>query len=139
MTHHPDTLTVLRLICVSGIVTTRDIEDALPDVPNAAKHVVTLVNGQLINSEYIPSKAALHSIAEKGRRLLRKIDGAPMGEIAAPRTGIPTERYTGEKPIHTRPGSMAAYELPSLWNGERTERKRPIIVGARVEPVGVRG
>jgi hypothetical protein len=53
--------------------------------------------------------------------------------VAQPRDGIPTGRYMGEKPAPIREGAMEAYGLPTLSNGERIERKRPFIIGARAE------
>lgn len=41
--------------------------------------------------------------------------------------------YTGEKPLPLRPGAMDAYECPSLWQGERIERRRPMLIGAQPE------
>jgi hypothetical protein len=41
--------------------------------------------------------------------------------------------YRGEKPLPLRPGAMDAYELPSLQNGERIERRRPMLIAASVE------
>jgi hypothetical protein len=55
------------------------------------------------------------------------------GNYAQPRDGIPSGRYTGEKPAPIREGAMEAYGLPTLSNGERIERKRPFIIGARAE------
>jgi hypothetical protein len=66
-------------------------------------------------------------------------DSRKLGNVAQPRNGIPTGRYTGEKPIYTRPGSDDFLKLPSRRGDSTVEWERPFIISGRVEPVGVRG
>ncbi len=51
----------------------------------------------------------------------------------------PAPGYTGEKATHYRPAGDTAFTLPSVENGKHVERKRPLIVAARVEAVGGHG
>ncbi len=52
---------------------------------------------------------------------------------AAPRTRMGSGTYSGAElqPYTGRPGAMDAYALPSLSNGQRVERRAPIIMGAQ--------
>jgi hypothetical protein len=75
-----------------------------------------------------------YSITERGRKALSKLD-AGSGEVAAARCAVSTAIYTGERATPMRAGAGDAFELPSLHEGERIERKRPMIIGAAVEPV----
>ncbi len=51
----------------------------------------------------------------------------------APRTRIGEGTYTGAElqPRCARPGAMDAYALPSLNNGQRVERRAPMLIGAQ--------
>ena len=50
-----------------------------------------------------------------------------------PRTRMGSGTYSGAElqPYTGRPGAMDAYALPSLSNGQRVERRAPIIIGAQ--------
>lgn len=48
-----------------------------------------------------------------------------------------TEIYAGAelKPYTGRPGAMQAFSLPSVDNGQRIERKRPMLIGGKPDAV----
>lgn len=59
--------------------------------------------------------------------------------VNSPRS-VPTDVYVPPKDGPVRVGSMDAYALPHLVNGERVGRTRPAIVGSRpAQAVGVHG
>ena len=54
----------------------------------------------------------------------------PLPAVAVPESvARSTGNYTGEKPTYIAPERMRAFELPSLVNGQRTERVRPACIG----------
>ncbi len=59
--------------------------------------------------------------------------------VGAPRQSVSTARYAGERATPIREGAMRGYQLCSLENGIPVERKRPAIMSARVQAVGVHG
>lgn len=71
---------------------------------------------------------ALYTLTTYTDRPVQKRRATPVFE-----SRIPTATYTGEKPLPERPGSMKAYTLPSLENGNRVDRKKPILIGALPE------
>lgn len=50
-----------------------------------------------------------------------------------PRTRMGSGTYSGAElqPYTGRPGAMDAYALPSLSNGQRVERRAPMLIGAQ--------
>lgn len=43
--------------------------------------------------------------------------------------------YRGEKPAYIDPARLKFLELPTLVNGKREERKRPMLIGGKPEKV----
>lgn len=55
------------------------------------------------------------------------------GQKPAPRTAPSDDKYTGAelRAFAHRPGAMDAYALPSLHNGQRIQRRAPMLMGAQ--------
>lgn len=69
--------------------------------------------------------------------------GRPTPSVASERPPLEpraTHRYDGAdlKPYTGRPGAMDAFALPSIHNGQRVERRAPIIMGSTPTPKGTR-
>jgi hypothetical protein len=124
----PQTLSVLRTISVSGIVTSAELKSMLPHVQDMSGVISNLQTHHLINSEKIDNKPTLYSISGAGRRVLSRHD-KPQGNKPSPREPRKFEPYSGERPMAMRDGADDFLKIPSLGD---TERKRPIIIGGRV-------
>jgi hypothetical protein len=57
----------------------------------------------------------------------------PAAPVDASRYEAPEGSYNGAelRPFSGRPGAMRAYELPSLVDGQRVERRAPILIGRK--------
>lgn len=133
------TAAVLRAIQDLGPITMREL-DELPELvrrlsaTGAKSATQSLYTRKLIDAEKLHSRGTLYTISTKGRRTLSALDGlAPGVQVAAPRDSIGDGTYTGEPPFIGRPGAMRAFELPSIENGARVPRTRPVLMGAAKE------
>jgi hypothetical protein len=118
------------------------LRTATPEHPTTAQHIanvsgLSLATVRVHVSNCVNADLAynVNGVGQVGAAYAWGIRPDPRrgGNYAQPRDGIPSGRYTGEKPAPTRHGAMDAYGLPTLSNGERIERKRPFIIGARAE------
>jgi hypothetical protein len=87
-------------------------------------------------------RAALNNLSTENR--IHRFDPLPGGRLnryawgPAPATHTVTVRarpagtYEGHElhPFAGRPGALEAFTVPSLQNGERVERRRPVILGS---------
>ncbi len=78
-------------------------------------------------------KGRARNINPKRNGALYLWGAAALPELTAGLPRFMVGTYAGEKPIAIRPGSMEAYELPSMERGQSIERKRPLIVGGRYD------
>lgn len=136
--YHPDTIEALSKIAQCGDTTKADLAKLLGVSPEVAQGRINNLNTKgLIDSHRKASGCKPgYFITPFGKTLLQRMTksaAVPMGEIAGPRTHntMSGDTYRGDQSIPVRAGSMDAFGAPSLFNGERIERKRPTIMGVR--------
>jgi hypothetical protein len=105
---HP--ITAEQIATVSGI-----------DITVVRKHIDNCAANDIAHNVRTPQDAAYAAGPKPDRP--KAVDVAQ--QMPQPRQAWTHGTYTGEKPAAIRPGSMDAYGLPTLSNGERIERKRP--------------
>lgn len=103
---------ILRIVAENKGIKRREIADMLGIDPRA--HLRKMKEQKLIDSKH-STGADTYTLAPKGERLLKTLD-VGMGEIAAPRTHVSKDKYTGERWNIARPNSVpeAGYRRPML-------------------------
>lgn len=130
----PVTVAVLRQIAAFGPITIRDLDqlDELAGIlpASGAKAAVgSLTSHQLVDGEFIHSRATKFTISNAGRRALNALAHGPNdAPVAQPRSAIGEGTYSGEdlRPYTGRTGALTPYALPSIVNGSPVDRVRPI-------------
>lgn len=121
-------LSILRQL-VDGPKNVADIAAALGvDEKSASRRMGSLLQHKRVERDRSGGTTA-YAITRKGLVLVCPIHQEPeRGNFPEPRTPPSGEVYV-PRPIATRPGAMDAYTLPSLVDGKKTPRARPVLMG----------
>ena len=123
---------VLRLIASHRLIGRAYLRELLDFDP---KHILFKLRAERLIDGENDNGAMNYWIEPKGKRLLATMDAAT-GEIAGMRRAVSNDTYTGEKESPMREGAFDGYLVPTLdHNGNRVERRRPILIGGKVEAV----
>ena len=123
---------VLRLIASHKTIGRAYLRELLDFDP---KHILFKLRADRLIDGAHDNGAMGYWIEPKGKRLLATMDAAT-GEIAGMRRAVSDDKYTGERESPMRDGSDDAFLVPTLdHNGNRVERRRPMLIGGKVEAI----